>query len=726
MGFGFDHLGILAGLAAIVLPVLLHRFHRRPPAVVSWGAMPFLQLGEAVQRRLSLQNLLLLLLRIGGIVCLVLALAQPWLSAPGFFSSRASERQDLVVILDGSGQLAWESSAGTPHAQGIQWISQSLDSLQPGDTISVIDARQVPRKILAAPATEMRDVRNALATIPAPRGRSNLPAAIEEGMRILGMTSNPMRRIVVLTDRDQAPWTQSESHWSRIEELRRQFQVPPDMGVVLLGPESDFRPNLSVGPLELSRRVAVPGSPVTVSSAVRQSGGTGPVSTTVWLEVDGQRVPGKSENLSVPLSGAAAVEFEYTFPLAGDSVLSMVIDPDALPSDDRADGVISIIQGLPVLVVDGDPRRDVTRSESFFVRSAFAASGKSAPWVDALFVTAAELQESHLAGRGVLFLLNVRQLSVSQLAAVQSFVEQGGSLVFAPGDRTDSEFWNGPAASLLLAAPFGARRQAEGDTSHTFLPDSLDPVWLGRFRGERGGDFGQVRFGEWWELLESGDPLVVRPLARFSTGEPAALRRAVGEGAVVQLAFPLDADWSTLPARGDFVSFLHELCFQLAGSQSQRNVDVGTPLVLTTPDRSLPQFVVTGPGVTGERLVSVPGRGESVAMFPRSEIPGVYRFERDGRSGREASFPFVVIDDSARAEFQPLTDADWEELRQHQLVPVQSLDEFPVRAEVTGGRVSVWPFLLVMVLLLLIAESALTRQMVQGGLPADRAAASGD
>ena len=69
---------MLLGLAGIALPVLVHLLTRRRYDVLQWGAMQFLELGRTTRRWLRLEQLLLLLLRIGLIVVLVLAMARPW------------------------------------------------------------------------------------------------------------------------------------------------------------------------------------------------------------------------------------------------------------------------------------------------------------------------------------------------------------------------------------------------------------------------------------------------------------------------------------------------------------------------------------------------------------------------------------------------------------------------------------------------------------------------
>lgn len=63
-------------------------------------------------------------------------------------------------------------------------------------------------------------------------------------------------------------------------------------------------------------------------------------------------------------------------------------------------------------------------------------------------------------------------------------------------------------------------------------------------------------------------------------GSPWIVEKRVGKGVVLQLATPLDSDWSTMPSKNDFVPFLHEIVFAFSTQKSQHNVELGLPLVL--------------------------------------------------------------------------------------------------------------------------------------------------
>ncbi|MGH7632035.1 MAG: BatA domain-containing protein, partial [Gemmatimonadales bacterium] len=97
---GFLHPWLLAGLVAAGIPILLHLLQRREPPTVVFPAVRYLIAAtQEHQRRLKLQNWLLLILRTALIVLLVLAAAGPTVPARGAPGHAPSA---LVVVVDNS------------------------------------------------------------------------------------------------------------------------------------------------------------------------------------------------------------------------------------------------------------------------------------------------------------------------------------------------------------------------------------------------------------------------------------------------------------------------------------------------------------------------------------------------------------------------------------------------------------------------------------------------
>lgn len=138
---------------------------------------------------------------------------------------------------------------------------------------------------------------------------------------------------------------------------------------------------------------------------------------------------------------------------------------------------------------------------------------------------------------------------------------------------------------------------------------------------------------------ESETKAIERPpaiaLARLQFGAPYLVGGQFGRGNVLLLTSPLDADWNTLPARPDFVAFVHELLFQLASRRGERNVAVGQPLVSLLPNAAQPaeagateNFVIEGPdGEPHEPKIN--GEGASrLLVLDDTSLPGVYVLRR--------------------------------------------------------------------------------------------------
>src|SRR5207248_10910688 len=104
---GFLNLAMLAGLVAVAIPPIIHLLNRRRYDVVDWGAMQFLQVSEVTRRRILIEEVLLMAMRMGLIAVLVLALAQPF-SEHNIMTAGGRPSRDVVLIFDGSASLSFK------------------------------------------------------------------------------------------------------------------------------------------------------------------------------------------------------------------------------------------------------------------------------------------------------------------------------------------------------------------------------------------------------------------------------------------------------------------------------------------------------------------------------------------------------------------------------------------------------------------------------------------
>ena len=825
MSFELLNPWMLAGLAGVALPVIAHLLSKKKYDIVSWGAMQFLKLGQETRRRVWLEDLWLLLLRMALIAWLAIALARPWVSAKWLGDIGPQPNRDIVLILDGSYSMAWEATSVTPQEQAVRWIDKFLGQLRPGDTVTLLEAREQVRTLIDPPTRDVNRVREVLNQLSPPTGTANFPEALSHAVKLLSRTNHLRREVVLLTDGQSQGWYSDDSNlWLRLDDLKKQSSVAPHLWVVdvMKSAESDGqelpaageRLNFHVERLQPSRELSVPGFPVRFQTRVRFSGGSTSVTRQVHFEVDGQRLAERTQSVTLSPGGEANVEFEHRFEATGSHRVRVALDADDLPTDNVSEAVIVVAEAVPVLLVDGDPRPEPVQSETFFIRAALAATGNETPWVQPTTVKWSEwtptfhtnaksadeasveplLRSGNAAPKtarrelrppegqpafndldkyAAVVLANVPKLTDAQFAALTDYVRRGGGVGLALGNQIDRDSYNHQLFAEEIGLLGVSLTDIESETPEQreqgvlIANATLESPWLQRFRAERGAAFTTARFSRWWgvEIAEGGKQeaegsdesetkAVERPpaiaLARLQFGAPYLVGGQFGRGNVLLLTSPLDADWNTLPARPDFVAFVHELLFQLASRRGERNVAVGQPLVSLLPNAAqsaeagaTENFVIEGPdGEPHEPKIN--GEGASrLLVLDDTSLPGVYvlrrrepedekrlagKAEEDRKpvapgkdklakplaaQGREL---FVVNADRAESNLAPLTDEQIASITaDERLQFIREGREIQAAASNELPRHELWQLLFLAFLALLVGEVLLTRKLVRGG-----------
>src|SRR6185369_10815229 len=131
---GFLNLAMLAGLVAVAIPPIIHLLNRRRYDVVDWGAMQFLQVSEVTRRRILIEEILLMALRMGLIAVLVLALAQPFADR-SVLSAGGRPSRDVVLVFDGSASMSFKQGDQSTYEKAQEWATNFVNGLNPGDAV---------------------------------------------------------------------------------------------------------------------------------------------------------------------------------------------------------------------------------------------------------------------------------------------------------------------------------------------------------------------------------------------------------------------------------------------------------------------------------------------------------------------------------------------------------------------------------------------------------------
>lgn len=736
---GFLNLMMLAGLAAVAIPPLIHLLNRRRHDVVDWGAMQFLLVSQTTRRKLLLDELILMALRMGLIALLVLALAAPY--AVGSWLGKMQTSRDVVLVIDGTASMDLTGGdKATPFDAARAAASEYLQGLAQGDRVAVLLARQPPELVVGEFTQDRLLVHDTVAELPAPRGVPDWPRTLEAALGLLKEQGrHPRQEIVLFSDLQKHGWTDPRTltQWERLApqwHLMRENLLK--ISAVDVAPEAprDW-PNYAVAPLKTTRSLAWLGQLLKVQGALRLSGLTEFAAPhRLRYEIDGQ----VSGDIALPrdanvVSGQIPFHFHHRFDAPGTHLVSVIVEPDppeserpagyrlrdCLPADNRQDIVVEVVRELPVLLVDGADKL-TPESSTFFLDKALAgpADSKQAATVLAETIIAADLTAALLAetpGRPrprVLVLADVPRLEPAQVDAVEQYVAEGGSVLVVLGPRTERDFFNEHCYRNGHGWLPVKLDKIEGDETKPELaarPDAkrFQHPALEMFQDDGGAAFAQVRLPRWWKVTAAARASVG---ALLTSTDPLLVEQAYKKGRVMVCTAPLDRAWgSNFPSLWEFPVLVHELIYSLADSRAgEWNVQPGQPV------RLRPQAF--GGDAPPERLLITPPVGKPLSVrpdawpwsFAGTGAVGAYRVQAEQRP----PVFFAVHGDPRESDLTPCSAEDRRRLAQ--LVPLRF--GLAAAAEEAGGteqRHDLWWMFMIGVIVLLCGEIWFTRRLVR-------------
>ncbi len=312
----FLHPWLLAGLAAAAIPILLHLLARREPPTIVFPAVRYLvTTTREHQRRLKLQNWLLLCLRTLLLVLLVLAAAAPSIPETGVAGHGPSA---LVLIVDNS-PSSGAVLRGTPTIRQLVAAGrQVLARATPQDVLWLITADGIPRR---GDKPTLDQLLTGLSISPR---RLDLGAAVGMAEEVLGPEPKP-GEIVLLTDLQASALSPAK----------------PSSPLVVGRPDPPSPPNAGIGGLDAgSQPWSQDGGRITVT-LVGDSGAGVPLSARLGTRPAAQALGHVGSAATMDIPGAPSGWWE----------LSATLDPDELRADDRR---VMAIRIAPVARVNWD------------------------------------------------------------------------------------------------------------------------------------------------------------------------------------------------------------------------------------------------------------------------------------------------------------------------------------------------------------------------------------
>lgn len=630
---------LLAGLAAVAVPIIIHLLNRRRFQKVTWAAMRFIAASvERNQKRMRIEDLILLALRCLLLALLALALARPAVlhQATDFLGQ---SKVTGVIILDNSRSMGMTDGTGTRFDRARRAAEQALDSMPPGSATAVFLASDVVQGAIPEPTFDLNLARKVLREARLTDRATDVFPALDQAIATLQGRLALRREIYLVTDGAANGWRQLTEIQRALERSRADIKTH-----VILVNEREER-NLGVSDLRLAGGLSPVNQPLRFEVRVTNYGREEARNTRVSLSPDGEAPVDEFTIDRLPPGATRGVTLFARFRDEGFHSVTARLPDDRQPADDRRTAALRVLREVKVLLVDGEPGAEARESEVFYLQNALVpVAPEAAPdyFIKTSTVTAPELAQARLDDFDAVIFANVPDLSDAGLRALEGYLRRGGGLMVFPGGRLNAAFYNEQLARRLrlLPAEFGpARGRADQEDRYLTLQEKdYDHPVVSLWNDPGAGRLGSARFFQALELkpeppaaAPAGDSNAgpAQVVVKYADGTPAVMERAWGLGRVIQFSSTADTAWNDLPVRLAWVPLLHRALGSIVARQDEGlNVRVGERFVRRVPaeylDKEASFFRPRATEVMRDlRRVELAG-GWPALQYDQTDLAGLY------------------------------------------------------------------------------------------------------
>jgi hypothetical protein len=657
---------MLVGIAAAVVPLVLHLLSRARYKDVVWGGMMFLE-GADSQRRQSSRftQILLLLLRSLIIATLALALARPVVQGK-WVGQESSGRVTAALILDCSASMSFDENGRTRFQMAKAAARQIIRNLRPGDRVSLI-LMGVPRSpVDLEPTGDLRAVEARIDEAKVGFGRANIHDSLDLAGDLLARYEKSARDLYLVTDHQALSWDGVDAHFAA--EWKRRMHGPGiNTRMFVLPVGSADSDNLAVESIRLINPPAIAGQPTDIEVVVRNYGSVQHAAIPLSLDAPTISLPPRS--ISLGAGQSTSVVFNLTFPQSGSQVLTAQLKSSGYTGDDQLRLAVNVIAPIRVLVISGDASSAQVHGAGDFLKWALAPHRSSgATGADPCSVTvlpAEKWTDIDLTKYQVVVLANVERFSTQQEQSLDKYVYNGGGLFVAPGSLSRIENYNerlyhdgaGVLPALLLPAT-----AADGSESTSLLGMQTDHPVFQFLRG---------RFEMPTASIARYFPTVPRQvkttvLARYLSNDPFLIEGSSERGHVLLMTTALDADWSTLPLSNFYLPFVQSAVrFLAGGAVANANLLPGDPIRLKFDESAATgNVMLTRPDGKKVKLDVVRREKHAEIRYADTDLPGVYRVVVQDKGRPDELHQFIVLPPREESDLTQLSEDRWQSLAQ--------------------------------------------------------------
>jgi hypothetical protein len=464
---------------AVAIPVIIHLINRRRYKIVPWAAMRFLLAAQKqTRKRMRIEQLLLLLVRILILACLLFAMiavmnTEPinaealWqrLGLAGWGPpQKGGHRIHHVFVLDASLSMNQKVDGDlTAFEVARQQMLKKIADSPSGDGYSVLLLKESPTWLIGEAAQDARKVSREIEAVKPSHGNASVPAALNMVSAKLNEAKAkfPVQAVYFFTDLQNSTWQGTggtdKAETDREKNPYKDIQENATTVFVDCGPHKD-NDNATVTHVEFGTHISpyvTTGMELTLYATVKNWGSEAKriaPELKIGRAKDVAADPAMQMRVDVAADGgdreiAARSDKTYTFSnikfdKPGTYAVQVSVPDDALDQDNARTVIISVRDTIPVLLVNGKASADRFERATEYLRLALnpfpaGAEPKWAPLRPKVVTPGqfTEMTDADLETYDCIFWCDAPPPGANDLRKIDAHVRRGGGLIVTLGDN---------------------------------------------------------------------------------------------------------------------------------------------------------------------------------------------------------------------------------------------------------------------------------------------------
>ncbi len=680
--FSFINSLVLPLIAAAFIPLILHLLNRQKLKTVPFSTIKFLkELQSKRIRQIKIYQLLVIIVRMLFVIFLVLAFARPALNT--FLKTPLSESgTTAVVLLDNSLSMQARISMQTNFEKALNVLQKVLKTFKESDRVSIVTGSLDSENPVQVKFNQSFD----LSQLKVSNFCFNWPAALRLAQKHFAAFPNYNKELILISDGKIPAVFNGDSLAAMLSRLSvRIYEIQ-------ITTQASFE-DLSIDTAFVASQLIDLKQPLQVVATVENEADQFQESTISLYNRQNRLA---MQLLRVPPQKGEEVKLLFTPRQTGWYELTLELEDDVLLADNRYFLSLNIPQEIKGLYVYRQSQAEVSAA----LRALSQKTNLKFKETNIFNWLAEPVSEYQL-----LIFDDPPPLNATQLSILKQYLHAGKNIIVIAGEGSALTDYNRMLAYLVKRKPFVEMVKSTQSNQFFTLKQTasslrlLEPVFQ-----KRPQNIDWPYFNRYFKLRRQG-----KVLFEFANGDPFLQAFSTRNGGrVFVLSANLSANWGDFPLRGLFIPFLHQLV-ALATYNAEENTQfvIGRPITITLPQIQLQQnFYLVKPDE--QKITLIPEQTELglTFFFEGFADPGHYRIVHQGRVLKS----FAVNLDPKEWR-KPYTNLQQVYPNLISLKAENFNEQTLLKARI--GR-ELWPFFLLLAMLMLALEMWLIRKLEQG------------